>query len=99
MTEPGTHRRMREDQCRFTPAIWPGASAREDTMLRRRQVLASAVCLAAPSVARSREIRVLRFVPRSAVALLDPVWTTETATRAFGLQMFESLYGVDEKLN
>ena len=31
-------------------------------------------------------------------SLLDPVWTTETATRAFALQKFGSLYGVDEKL-
>jgi peptide/nickel transport system substrate-binding protein len=33
-----------------------------------------------------------------AFALLDPVWTTETATRAFALSVFESLYSVDEKL-
>jgi peptide/nickel transport system substrate-binding protein len=67
-------------------------------MLRRRQLVASAGALVAPSVARGQETQVLRFVPRSGVALLDPVWTTETATRAFGLQIFESLYSVDEKL-
>jgi peptide/nickel transport system substrate-binding protein len=67
-------------------------------MLRRRDLLASALTLAAPSVARGQESRVLRFVPRTGVALLDPVWTTESPTRAMALQIFESLYSVDEKL-
>jgi len=67
-------------------------------MLRRRHLLASTAALAAPGIARGQDSRVLRFVPRSGVALLDPVWTTETATRALALQIFESLYSVDEKL-
>ena len=68
-------------------------------MIHRRHILATAAALAAPHVARGQDNRVLRFVPRSPLALLDPVWTTETATRAFALQIFESLYSVDEKLN
>lgn len=68
-------------------------------MLGRRQLLASTIVLATPSIARGQDSRVLRFVPRSAVAILDPVWSTESATRAFALQIFESLYSVDEKLN
>jgi peptide/nickel transport system substrate-binding protein len=67
-------------------------------MLRRRHLLSAATTLAVPSVARGQESHVLRFVPRTGVALLDPVWTTEGPTRAMALQMFESLYSVDEKL-
>src|SRR3954468_1304702 len=66
-------------------------------MLKRRTLTAALATLAAPAVARAQDSRVLRFVPRSGVALLDPVWTTETATRALALQVFESLYSVDEK--
>jgi hypothetical protein len=40
-------------------------------MLRRRHSLSSMVTLAAPSVARSQDSRVLRFVPRTGVALLE----------------------------
>jgi peptide/nickel transport system substrate-binding protein len=64
----------------------------------RRAMLAGVVSLAAPAIARGQSTRTLRFVPRTGLALLDPVWTTETATRAFSLSVFESLYSVDEKL-
>ena len=67
-------------------------------MTRRQAVLASIVTLAAPAIARGQGARVLKFVPRTGLALLDPVWTTETATRAFALSVFELLYSVDEKL-
>ncbi|MFO1025179.1 MAG: ABC transporter substrate-binding protein [Acetobacteraceae bacterium] len=50
-------------------------------------------------MARAQGAQVLRFVPRYGVATLDPVWTTDTATRAFAVQVWESLYSVDEKLN
>src|SRR5690349_11537062 len=66
-------------------------------MLGLRVVLASLGSLAAPAVVRGQGARTLRFVPRTGLALLDPVWTTETATRAFALSVFESLYSVDEK--
>ena len=66
--------------------------------MRRRHLLASMGALATPSIARAQGSQVLRFVPRTGLALLDPVWTTETATRAYALAVFESLYSVDEKL-
>src|SRR3954471_12824722 len=68
-------------------------------MLRRRTLLASAATLAAPSIVSAQGTQVLRFVPRYGVAQLDPVWTTDAATRALALQVFESLYSVDERLN
>src|ERR1700693_763205 len=58
-------------------------------------VLAS---LATPAIARAEGTRTLKFVPRTGFAILDPVWTTDTATRAFALSVFESLYSVDENL-
>ena len=67
-------------------------------MLRRRHLLSFVATLATPSIARGQESRVLRFVPETGVALLDPLFTPTTATRAFALQIFESLYSVDEKL-
>jgi peptide/nickel transport system substrate-binding protein len=67
-------------------------------MTRRQAVLASIATLATPAISRGQGTRVLKFVPRTGLALLDPVWTTETATRAFALSVFESLYSVDEKL-
>jgi peptide/nickel transport system substrate-binding protein len=70
----------------------------ERLMMRRRSALAGLGSLVAPAVARGQSARVLKFVPRTGLALLDPVWTTETATRAFALSVFESLYSVDEKL-
>jgi peptide/nickel transport system substrate-binding protein len=70
----------------------------ERLMMRRRSALAGLGSLVAPAVARGQSGRVLKFVPRTGLALLDPVWTTETATRAFALSVFESLYSVDEKL-
>jgi hypothetical protein len=63
----------------------------ERLMMRRRSALAGLGSLVAPAVARGQSGRVLKFVPRTGLALLDPVWTTETATRAFALSVFESL--------
>lgn len=42
-------------------------------MIRRRAVMMSLPALAAPGIARAQANNVLRFVPRSAVAILDPV--------------------------
>ena len=65
----------------------------------RRQVMkAGLASLVAPAIARAQGTRTLKFVPRTALASLDPVWTTDAATRAFALSVFESLYSVDEKL-
>lgn len=68
-------------------------------MSRRSAVSAGLASLAAPAIGKAAAPRVLRFVPRTGLAILDPVWTTDTSTRAFALSVFESLYSVDEQLN
>ena len=64
--------------------------------MRRRSLLAGgAAALAAPSIGRADPPRVLRFIPQSDLAVLDPVWTTAYVTRNHGLAVFDTLYGTD----
>src|SRR5438874_6323816 len=61
--------------------------------MRRREVLAA---LAAASVVRpavAQPAKVLRFIPESDVAVIDPIWTTATVTRNHGYLVFDTLYG------
>ena len=69
-------------------------------MQRRRflaTTVAAATTLAAPSIGRAAASRVLRFVPQSDLAVLDPVWTTAYVTRNHGMAVFDQLWGVDAK--
>lgn len=45
-------------------------------MRRRTFLAASAATLALPAVARAENQRLLKFIPQSDLAILDPVWTT-----------------------
>src|SRR5580704_14725464 len=64
-------------------------------MRRRTFLAASSVALAAPHVARSQDHRLLKFVPQSDVAVLDPIWTTAYVTRNHGYMIFDTLFGTD----
>ncbi len=64
-------------------------------MNRRQFLAASAASLAAPMLARGATSNVLRFVPQTDVAVLDPVWTTTYPTRDHGYLVFDTLYGMD----
>ena len=71
--------------------------------MRRRTLLASSIAttgaaLAAPHIAGAQRPSVLRFVPQSDLAILDPVQTTGAVTRNHGLLVFDQLYGVDDRL-
>jgi peptide/nickel transport system substrate-binding protein len=66
--------------------------------MRRRHLLAGMGLLAAPSIVQAQNSRVLRFVPTSGVTQLDPVRTLAYPTMALALQVCESLYSVDDKL-
>ncbi len=46
-----------------------------------------------PSVALAQKQRVLKFIPQSDLAILDPVWTTAYVTRNHGYMVFDTLYG------
>ena len=61
-------------------------------MIKRRTLLAAtAAGLATPAIAQPTSL--LRFVPESDVAVLDPIWTTATVTRNHGYLVFDTLYG------
>ena len=73
-------------------------------MLTRRTVLATAAAmpvaggLSAPALAQSPGSRVLSFVPQAALTSLDPVWTSATVTRNHAFLVFDTLYGLDDRL-
>jgi peptide/nickel transport system substrate-binding protein len=63
-------------------------------MLRRRSLLAAAGgLLARPSLAAPA--RLLRFVPESNLATIDPVWNITPVTRNHGMMVWDMLYGRD----
>ena len=49
--------------------------------------------LALPAVVRAESQRVLKFIPQSDLAILDPVWTTAYVTRNHGYMVYDTLYG------
>jgi peptide/nickel transport system substrate-binding protein len=62
-------------------------------MRRRTFLAASAATLALPAVVRAQNQRVLKFIPQSDLALVDPVWTTAYVTRNHAYMVFDTLYG------
>lgn len=62
-------------------------------MRRRTFLAASATTLALPSVAQAETKRVLKFIPQSDLAILDPVWTTAYVTRNHSYMVYDTLYG------
>jgi peptide/nickel transport system substrate-binding protein len=62
-------------------------------MQRRTFLAAGAASLAVPAVARAQKQRLLKFIPQSDLAVLDPVWTTAYVTRNHGFMVFDTLYG------
>jgi peptide/nickel transport system substrate-binding protein len=63
--------------------------------MRRRTLLATVGTLAAPSIGRGAGAKVLRFIPQSDLAVLDPVWTSAYVTRNHAMMVFDTLYGMD----
>ena len=70
--------------------------------MHRRSLLAGAATaaagLAAPRLSRAAEASVIRFVPQANLTSLDPVWTTAVVSRNHGYMVYDTLYGLDEKL-
>jgi len=69
-------------------------------MPQRRTVLKSALAAAAaplfaPAISHAQGRSVLKFIPQSDLALLDPVQTTGLTTRNHGAMVFDTLYGLD----
>ncbi len=79
----------------MTPTHTPKAAARPT----RRALLAAPLlaALARPALGQGTAgaARVLRFIPRSDVAVLDPIATTAHVTRNHAFLVWDTLYGLD----
>jgi peptide/nickel transport system substrate-binding protein len=47
--------------------------------------------------ARSADDKTLRFIPRTDLQVLDPIWTTAYASRNHGYMIFDTLFALDSK--
>jgi peptide/nickel transport system substrate-binding protein len=54
--------------------------------------------LSAPALAQGAAARTLRFVPQANLANFDPIWGTQFVVRNASAMVWDTLYGVDEKL-
>jgi len=60
--------------------------------------LAVGGALAAPALAQGAAARTLRFVPQANLANFDPIWGTQYVVRNAAMMVWDTLYGVDSKL-
>ncbi len=69
-------------------------------MMKRRTLLKSATVGAAilgmPKFATAQAKSVLRIVPHTDLAVVDPIWTSALITLEHGYAVFDTLYGTDE---
>jgi peptide/nickel transport system substrate-binding protein len=61
-------------------------------------VTAAAAGLSAPALAQGAGARVLRFVPQANLANFDPIWGTQYVVRNGSALVWDTLYGVDSRL-
>lgn len=61
-----------------------------------RKLIALMVVTATFGVAHAQD-KVLRVVPHSNLAILDPIWTTAYMSRNHGYMIYDTLFGTDEK--
>ncbi len=54
--------------------------------------------LCAPALAQGTAARTLRFVPQANLANFDPIWGTQYVVRNASAMVWDTLYGVDERL-
>ena len=54
--------------------------------------------LSTPAIAQRAAARTLRFVPQADLANFDPIWGTQFVVRNAAALVWDTLYGVDEKL-
>ena len=78
------------------------ATTVKDSHMNRREFLRNAALAAGTGLARpaiGQGTKPLIFVPQANLTSLDPIWTTATVTRNYAFMVFETLYGMDSKLN
>jgi peptide/nickel transport system substrate-binding protein len=54
--------------------------------------------LSAPALSQGAAARTLRFVPQANLANFDPIWGTQYVVRNASAMVWDTLYGVDDKL-
>ncbi len=64
--------------------------------MRRRSLLTGLAALATPAIAQPTPV--LRFVPQSNLAVLDPVWTTSSVTLNHAYYVFDTLFAADARM-
>src|SRR5206468_3124135 len=76
-----------------------GTSARFDgVLITRRAALAGSLALPTVAQAQAQRGRVLRMVPQSNLASLDPIFSTANVTRNHGFMIYDTLYGMSAQL-
>src|SRR2546423_957053 len=60
--------------------------------------LSAAGGLATPAISQRAAARALRFVPQADLANFDPIWNTQYVVRNAAALVWDTLYGVDDKL-
>src|SRR5207342_1345956 len=60
--------------------------------------LAAAGGLPAPAISQGAAAKALRFVPQANLANFDPIWGTQYVVRNASAMVWDTLYGVDDKL-
>jgi peptide/nickel transport system substrate-binding protein len=70
--------------------------------MHRRTLLRTAAAIAAlpaaPALAQPAAARTLRFVPQANLANFDPIWGTQYVVRNASILVWDTLYGVNDKL-
>jgi len=70
--------------------------------MKRRDVLTTGAALAAVAHApriNAQSARILRFRPNNDLSVLDPIWSSAFVTRHHSNAVFDTLYGMDNRLN
>ncbi len=73
--------------------------------MHRRSLLAAGAALTGAGLIRpvraapsATPVSIIRFVPQADLSSIDPVWTTATVAFNHGMMVYDSLYGIDDKL-
>jgi len=61
--------------------------------------LSAAGAFPMPAISQGAAARTLRFVPQANLANFDPIWGTQYVVRNASVLVWDTLYGVDEKLD
>src|SRR5262245_62722247 len=67
-------------------------------VLASTSALSAAGAFPAPAISQGAAARTLKFVPQANLANFDPIWGTQYVVRNASVLVWDTLYGVDEKL-